>query len=93
MSTETMLMLKSKVARLEAKITRRLQAEAELYEMMAHDLAPEPLIAAICKKFPEIAAQWAAYPNSLVVSEPGGSHSPSPETPAAAGPHPLKGAA
>ena len=32
-------------------------------------------------------------PQSLVVSEPGGSQSPSPETPAAAGPHSLKGAA
>ena len=32
-------------------------------------------------------------PNSLVVSEPGGSHSPSPETPAAAGPHSMRGAA
>lgn len=36
--------------------------------------------------------QWSEPP-SLVVSEPGGSHSPSPETPAAAGPHSLKGAA
>lgn len=92
MSTETMLMLKSKVARLEAD-NARLQAEAELYEMMAHDLASEPLIAAICKKFPEIAAQWAAYPNSLVVDDPGGSHSPTPETQAAAGSHSMRGAA
>jgi len=61
--------------------------------MMAHDLASEPLIAAICKKFPEIAAQWAAYPNSLMVSEPGGSQSPSPETTAAAGSHSMRGAA
>ena len=30
---------------------------------------------------------------SLVVSEPGGSQSPTPETPAAAGPHSMRGAA
>lgn len=35
----------------------------------------------------------SSEPPSLVVSEPGGSHSPSPETQAAAGPHSLKGAA
>ncbi len=38
-----------------------LQAEAELNEMMAHDLAGEAVVATIKKAFPAIAAKWENY--------------------------------
>jgi len=35
-----------------------MEAEKELYEMMAHDLAPEAVITRITERFPGIAAIW-----------------------------------
>lgn len=58
--TEDLTKLNRKIARLESKI-ELLRAECELYEMMAHDLASEPLIATIENRYPEIAAKWRAY--------------------------------
>lgn len=49
--------LERKIKRLENRI-EELEAECECYEMMAHDLAPEGLIAAIKRKWPVIAKKW-----------------------------------
>lgn len=49
--------LERKIKRLEARI-EYLEAECECYEMMAHDLASEGLIAAITRKWPVIAKKW-----------------------------------
>lgn len=39
-----------------------LDAERECYQMMAHDLAGEAVVAHITKTWPAIAAQWEAKP-------------------------------
>jgi hypothetical protein len=55
--TDTASSLARKVMRLENKLAE-CDAERDLYQMMAHDLAPEHLIAAIEKRYPVIAAKW-----------------------------------
>ena len=50
----------NRFTRLERKC-ERLEAERDLYEMMAHDLASESLITNICKRFPAIAKQWSDF--------------------------------
>ncbi|WP_395451158.1 hypothetical protein ACHMW7_16025 [Aminobacter sp. UC22_36] len=50
-----------KIKRLENRLENRieeLKAECELYQMMAHDLASEGIIAAITRKWPVIAKKW-----------------------------------
>jgi hypothetical protein len=58
---ETITNLRRKVLRLEAK-NARLQAEAEMYQMMAHDLAAPTIVAEIKRKFPRIAKEWETHP-------------------------------
>ena len=55
--TATVSNLARKVMRLGNKLAES-DAERNLYQMMAHDLAPEHLIAAIEKRYPVIAAKW-----------------------------------
>lgn len=51
--------LSRKIRRLESKV-QMLEAECELYQMMAHDLASEAVINAITRKWPAIAKSWEA---------------------------------
>jgi hypothetical protein len=55
--TDTASSLARKVRRLEAKLAES-DAERDLYQMMAHDLASERLIEIIEKRYPTIAAKW-----------------------------------
>lgn len=50
--------------KLHGKVNRipELEAEAECYQMMAHDLAGPVIVAHIKKAFPAIAAKWEAAP-------------------------------
>lgn len=56
--TDTIASLKRKVKRLEGKL-EWAKAERDLYQMMAHDLASEGLIATILAHYPAIAKKWA----------------------------------
>ena len=58
---DTASSLARKVRRLEAQL-EECRAERDLYHMMAHDLASEPLIATIQKTYPAIAAKWSEEP-------------------------------
>jgi len=44
-----------------AHLIEYIDAERECYEMMAHDLAGEAVVAHITRKWPGIAAAWEAY--------------------------------
>jgi|GEM_PF-6148547 len=50
-----------KTLRRVAGLIAEMDAERECYEMMAHDLAGEGVVAHITRKWPEIAAAWDAY--------------------------------
>lgn len=52
-----MTALERKIQHLENRI-EELQAECQVYEMMAHDLAAQGIIAAITRKWPVIAKKW-----------------------------------
>lgn len=49
--------LKRQIARLKSKV-EYLQAERDLAEMMALDIAPEGAIAYLDRKFPTVTAAW-----------------------------------
>lgn len=48
---------RKRMTRLERQL-EEARAEADLYQMMAHDLASPGIIAEITRKYPAIAKQW-----------------------------------